>query len=144
MRLDVEVNGRRIAAVSAEELGTPTGGVVIECRKSNEIPAGAGKPAEGGPKLVLLPLTELTLSEQDLDQARREFARAEGPFVVVSTRGRRAAAVVLAHAGRVLGWKPAEALARCPAVAEHPQMAAFVTRYLDEHADRAERKDGNF
>lgn len=144
MRLDVEVNGRRIAAVSAADRGTPQGGVVIDCRKSNEIPADEEKPAEGGPKVVPLPLTAETLSEQDMDQARREFARAEGPFTVVSQDGRRAAAVVLAHAARVLQWKSDEALAKCPEVAAHPQLAAFVKRYVDEHADRSERKDGNF
>lgn len=144
MRLDVEVNGRRIAAVSAADRGTPEGGVVVDCRKSSEIPADEAKPAEGGPKVVRLPMTADTLSEQDLDQLRREFARAEGPFVVVSTNGRRAAAAVLAHAGRVLGWKSDEALAKCPDVGSHPQLAAFVKRYVEEHADRSERKDGNF
>lgn len=144
MRLDVEVKGRKIAAVSAADRGTPEAGVVIDCRKSNEIPADEAKPAEGGPKVVHLPMTAATLSEQDMDQLRRELARAEGPFEVVSTNGRRAAAAVLAHAGRVLGWKPAEALAKCPAVGEHPHLSTFVNRYLDEHADRSERKDGDF
>ena len=141
MRMDVEVNGRSISAVSAEELGkVPTPEVVLDLRKSTEIPAGEAAP----PKVVRLPVTAGSLSEQDMDQARREFARGAGPFVVLSETGRRAAAVVLAHAGRVLGWKTEQALERCPDLSKSPDLARFLETYLAEHADRSERKDGNF
>lgn len=145
MRVDVEVNGRKISAVSVDELSKVANPeVVIDCRKSNEIPAGEAAPAEGGPKVIRLPMTAQTLSEQDMDQLRREFARGAGPFVVASETGLRAATVVLAHAGRVQGWKADDALARCPALGERAALAGFLRFYLAEHADRSERKDGNF
>lgn len=143
--MDVEVNGKKIAAGSVEERGRgTTPQVILDCRKANEIPAGEPAPAEGGPKLVRLPMTAATMSEQDVDQVRREIARTEGPFLVLSETGMRAATVVLAHAGRALGWKPEEALARCPGLEAKPLLAGFLRSYLVEHADRSERKDGNF
>ncbi len=89
-------------------------------------------------------MTTKTLSEQDMEQVRREFARSGGPFQVVSQTGWRAATVVLAHAGRVLGWKPEEALARCPGLGERADLAGFLSTYLTEHADRGERRDADF
>ena len=144
MRVDVEVNGRKISALAVEErAGAEAPEVVLDCRKATEIPAGEA-PLPEGVKLVRLPMTALTLSEQDLDQVRREFARGGGPFQVVSQTGWRAATVVLAHAGRVLGWKPQEALARCPGLVERADLARFLTTYLVEHSDRSQRRDGNF
>jgi len=145
LRVDVEVNGRKITAapVTVRDEVEPFE-VVLDCRRSTEIPPQEAPPSPEGLKVVRLPLTAETLSEQDLDQARREFARGAGPFLVLSQTGFRAATVVLAHAGRVLGWKPEEALARCPGLKGHPQLAGFLTRYLTEHADRSVRQDGDF
>jgi hypothetical protein len=145
LRVDVEVNGRKITAApvaSRDQVETPA--VVLDCRRSTEIPTQeAPTPAEGL-KVVRLPLTAETLSEQDMDQARREFARSPGPFLVLSQTGFRAATVVLAHAGRVLGWKPEEALSHCPGLEANPLLVGFLTRYLVEHSDRSVRRDGNF
>ncbi len=144
MRVDVEVNGRKISALSVEERsGAAAPEVVLDCRKTTEIPADE-VPLPDGVRRVRLPMTAQTLSEQDLEQVRREFARSGGPFQVVSQTGWRAATVVLAHAGRVLGWKPEEALARCPGLEARSDLAGFLGTYLTEHADRSERRDGDF
>jgi len=145
LRVDVEVNGRKITAAPVamrNQVEAPA--VVLDCRRSTEIPPQEAPTPTEGSKVIRLPLAAETLSEQDLDQARREFARDPGPFLVMSQTGFRAATVVLAHAGRVLGWKPEEALARCPGLEAHRPLAGFLTRYLTEHADRSVRRDGNF
>ncbi len=145
MRVDVEVNGRKITAIPVamrDQIQAPE--VLLDCRRSTEFPSGQVPAPPEGLKLVRLPLSAESLSEQDLEQVRREFARSAGPFLVVSQTGLRAATVVLAHAGRVLGWKPEEALARCPGLEADPRLTGFLTRYLKEHADRSVRKDGDF
>lgn len=138
MRVDVEVNGRKISAVSVNELPqVDSPDVVVDCRKSIEVPEGEAAPAKG----VRIPFTAQTLSEQDMDQLRHEFVRSPGPIAVVSETGWRAAAAVLAHAGRVLGWSAEDTLGRCPGLEEKEHLARWVRDYLARHADRGERRD---
>ncbi|HXE71053.1 MAG TPA: hypothetical protein VNO81_00205, partial [Candidatus Nitrosotenuis sp.] len=69
------------------------------------------------------------------DQIRREFVRG-GEVAVVSTGGKRAAAVVLMHAGRTLGWSVQETLARASEVAGRAPLEKFVREYLERHRDK--------
>lgn len=142
MKLELEVKGITIHALSADELEGADGyRHVIDLRKAHEIGDDRAKAyKEKGVAYVRVPVGPDTLSEQDLDHVRWELARRKGPYAIVSRDGHRAATVLLMHAGRTNKWSPEETLQR----AELPQeLQKHVRDYLERHHDTVPPEDLN-
>ncbi|MEW6282367.1 MAG: hypothetical protein AB1758_27415 [Candidatus Eremiobacterota bacterium] len=141
MNLSVEVACNAITALSEDALGDASAfRYVVDLRKAHELtedPSASFK--ERNIQYYRMPVSAADISEQDLDHLRRELARSGGPYAVVSGGGKRAAALVLMHAGRTLGWSVEETLSRCPELGDDPILRAHIQSYLERHRDRAAR-----
>ena len=139
MKMDFEVAGLSITALSEDKLGDGTGfGSVVDLRKAFEIKAD---PAPGLKEKSIaycrLGIDAKSLSEQDMDHLRRELARRAGPYAVVSSGGKRALAMCLMHAGRTAGWSVADTLAKSKEIADDAVLSAEVKSYLERHVDKS-------
>ena len=148
MHWEIELNNQKLVAAPASELSsvlalTPDAikqgegfACVVDLRKSQEI---QDKPnarlQELGVRYVQVPVTAATFSEQDMDAVRREFARSWGQVLVVSQGGTRATFLTLAHAARVRGWSPEQAMESCPKMrpAEEQAWVDHLSCYLARH-----------
>lgn len=141
MKMDFEVGGLAMTALSQDKLGDAAGfGSVVDLRKAFEI---SEDPAPGLKEKNIaycrMGIDAGSLSEQDMDHLRRELARRAGPYAVVSSGGKRAAAMCLMHAGRTLGWSVDDTLKRCQEVAQDKMLSAEVQSYLERHRDTSAR-----
>jgi hypothetical protein len=141
MKMDFEVAGLTITAMSQDKLGDGSGfGSVVDLRKAFEIkddPAPGLK--EKNVAYYRMGIDAASLSEQDMDHLRRELARRAGPYAIVSSGGKRAVAMCLMHAGRTLGWSVGDTLAKSKDVAEDKVLSAEITNYIERHVDRKAR-----
>lgn len=137
---ELECRGVRLLACSRDEWqdalakDQPLAKLLVDLRKVDEFEADevAGLK-EKGIKRAAIPVTEATWSEQDMDAVRREFLRGESPVAVVSTRGRRAALMILQHAGRAEQWNLEQTLAKFPGLELTPTMRRLLEDYLRRH-----------
>lgn len=141
VKVELEVAGQSVTALSEDQLGDGAGfGSVIDLRRSFEVKSD---PAPGlkekNVAYYRMAIDALSLSEQDMDHLRRELARRQGPYAVVSAGGKRAATMLLMHAARTLGWSSEEALKRCSEVREDKLLSQEVKSYLEQHKDRSAR-----
>ncbi len=138
MKIELEVNGQTIHALSEEEWKRDDYPRVIDLRRADEVDPGLAAEMKEADKVYLrVPISPETLSEQDLDRLRWEFARRKGPYAVISTQGVRAAALVLMHAARTQKWDLDKVFKECPAVKKDKGLEAFVTGYLERHSARS-------
>ncbi|MCA9795822.1 MAG: hypothetical protein KC910_28640 [Candidatus Eremiobacteraeota bacterium] len=141
MKLELEVKGQTIHVLSDEHLKSIEDKAypqVIDLRRNHEVDGKlAEKLREEGVHYTHIPVSPETLSEQDVDHARWEFARRKGPYAVLSTKGVRAAAVVLMHAARVEDWSLDETLKKCPELKKEKKLKAFLAGYLERHRAKA-------
>lgn len=141
MKIDFEVAGLKITALSEDALGDGAGyAYVVDLRKAFEIKSD---PAPGLKEKNIpyyrMGIDAHSLSEQDMDHLRRELARRAGHYAVVSLGGKRAAAMCLMHAGRTHHWSVEDTLAKCKEVADDKGLAAEVRGYLERHVDTSAR-----
>ncbi len=143
MELEVNVKGQNIKAVSQDKLADIIPNAkephphVIDLRKILEIEDyQEDKFKDAGFTYRRIPVEPLTLSEQDMDALRREFARQRGRYIVFSSGGIRAAALVLMHAARTLKWNFEETLDKCPELKnsqQHAELKHWMKDYLKRH-----------
>ncbi len=139
--LEIEVAGQTVTALSEDQLGDGAAfGSVIDLRRSFEVKSD---PAPGLKEKNIayyrMAIDAGSLSEQDMDHLRRELARRQGPYAVISTGGKRAATMLLMHAARTLGWDADEALKRCSEVREDQRLSQELKSYIEQHKDRNAR-----
>ena len=145
MQYEQTVNGQRLVAatpdvfeqtlkLSADAIKAGEGfPCVVDLRKKQEMSEfPAAKCKELGINYAHVPVTPETLSEQDIDHCRREFARGWGRVLVISQGGQRALLMVILQAARVQGWKAPEATAKCPDL-QLPTYKQYLEGYLSRH-----------
>lgn len=135
--LELTVKGRKIAAVDASaEADLKKGEVasILDLRRAAELEEDLGAFfKEKDTDYLRIPMIPETVSEQDLDSIRWEFARNRDSYALISTGGTRAAAVLLMHAGRTEKWDYQETLKHYPDLKKEKGLASWVEAYLERH-----------
>lgn len=89
-----------------------------------------------------IPVTSITLSEQDVDKIRGEFRRhPKKTSWLISQGGQRACALIFLHQARNQNWSLEKLDELFPQVQEDRDLYSWIQAYLERHQIGLENKD---